>query len=57
MAPKKEDKKDAKATAPLEGPSEEELELVEKELLISYLKSKMGRCVGLVGVAEVCGHR
>lgn len=43
MAPKKDDKK--KEAAPEQtGPSEEERELVEKELLISYLKSKLGRC-------------
>lgn len=44
MAPKKDDKKDAKAAVVQEGPTEEEKELIEKELLIAYLKSKVGRC-------------
>ncbi len=43
-------KKEAPAKAPAEetGADDEERELVEKELVITYLKSRLGRC-GLGG--------
>ena len=42
MPPKKETS--AKAPAEDGGADDEERELVEKELVITYLKSRLGRC-------------
>ena len=42
MPPKKE--APAKAPAEESGADDEERELVEKELVITYLKSRLGRC-------------
>ena len=43
MPPKKDDKKGAAEAPPPDDGAEREL--VEKELVIGYLKSKLGRCV------------
>ncbi len=52
MPPKKDDKKKAEEI-PVEDGAEREL--VEKELVIGYLKSKLGRC-GCPVKASTCGH-
>ena len=45
MPPKPKGKDEKKKEEPAEN-QDEERELVEKELVIGYLRSKLGRCVG-----------